>query len=82
MLWEVKIAELGGGGGRRWQATGRIVVSGSHEGGRNGSGGEPGWWEVCGILWRRGAVGDRGGVAEGSTEVVHRFRKHWPVLRA
>ena len=36
----------------RWQATGRIVVSGFHEGGKGGgSEGEPGWREVCGLLW-------------------------------
>ena len=31
--------EDGRAGWRRWQATGRIVVLGSHEGGRGGSGG-------------------------------------------
>ena len=38
-LWEVKMAERGGRGGKRWQAMGRIVVLGSHESGRGGSGG-------------------------------------------
>ena len=59
------MAERGGGGGKRWQATGQIVVSRSHEGGRGGSGGEPGWWEVCGILWKRGAAGDGTGLTGG-----------------
>ena len=50
-LWEVKMAELGGGGGKsgkRGLQLLRIVVSGSHEGGRGGSGGA---WVVGGVWY-------------------------------
>ena len=53
----------------RWQATGRIVVSGFHEGGKGGgSEGEPGWREVCGLLWWRGAVGGGAGGGRGGAQ--------------
>ena len=64
------MAELGGEGGKRWQATGRIVVLGSHEGGRGGSGGGLGGGR-CVVFYGDGELWDmmqgRQGVAEGST---------------